>query len=329
MTLQNIIEEYIEQCKHPKREVEAIEKLLVDRFKAVMKGTKHNHKNIQLMTKTEREGVVTSEAQKIIEYIVVDIIQSETRDKAKTAARLKDFLTYLNKHYQVNISIEEVLPQVFSYETERQLDLVKMLHQPLSKRELAERYAVSEKTLTKDLNALECGKFFMGQEIRLERAEGREINYVSSAHPVFMAMNLSEVFTLTIGLIQLGKKTAMESTYDHIAHDIYNQLSPYAKNLIRQRGEELGIYFRENDGYRRYRQEKECKERSKESALLYAAKSGKRCKVSYIVEDKIIEKSGHIRWIDFATYKLVEQPEDQEGALLEQAHILSIEIEYE
>ncbi len=329
MTLQEIIEGYINQCKKNNRELEAIEKLLLHRVKAAMKGTKYNPKNIQLMLKSEGEGTSTSQAQQVIEGIVVDIIQSETRDKAKTAARFKEFLTYLNKYYQVDIHIDEVLPQVFSYEAERQLDLVKMLHEPLTKGELVERYAVSEKTLAKDLNALGCGKFFLGQEIRLEEAEEGEMKYVSSAHPVFMAMNLSEIFTLTIGLIQLGKKTAMESTYNHIAHVVYNQLSPYAKNLIRQRGEELGIYFRENQGYRRYRQEKECKEGSMENALLYAVKSGKRCKISYIASEKIIEKSGHIRWIDFSTYKLLEQPGDQEGVLLDQANILNIEIAYE
>lgn len=71
-----------------------------------------------------------------------------------------------------------------------------------------------------------------------------------------MAMNLSEIFALTIGLRKLGENTSMKRTYTHIADIIYNQLLPYAQKLIKSRGEEIGIYFTEDNGYRGYGQEK-------------------------------------------------------------------------
>lgn len=263
-----------------------------------------------------------------LEDIVTIILQKESRDKQKTAERLRMFIIYLNLNYDVGFDIEEGLPKVFSYEAERQLDLLKAIHELQTKDNLANQYAISGKTLGQDLSELEMGKSFLGQNIRIDRLEGKEICYISSVHPIFMARNLSEIFSLTIGLMELGKNIFMEQTYTHIAHTIYNQLSPYAQKLIKARGEELGIRFNEDKRYKSYQQEKEYKERHKENALLYAVKSGEKCKITYEADGRLLEKEGYLQWQGDASYRLKERLDHQEGILLQQEQIIYIEVAY-
>lgn len=328
ITLEKAIDGFIESCKVTSREKEQLQKLLKDKFIKYAAENGYEINKLKLTVPGEHKGIKIDKVINCLEDIVTIILQKESRDKQKTAERLRMFITYLNVNYDVGFDIEEGLPKVFSYEAERQLDLLKAIHEPQTKNDLIHQYAISDKTLGQDLSDLEMGKSFLGQNIRIDRLEGREIRYVSSVHPVFMAMNLSEIFSLTIGLIKLGENTSMKKTYTHIANIIYNQLSPYAQKLIKARGEELGIHFIEDKRYRDYRQEKLYKESNKEDALLYAVKSGERCKVTYKEEDQLFERSGHIKWKGKTVYELIESIDEQEGISLEQEQIIYIEIDY-
>ena len=328
ITLEKAIDDFIESCKVTSREKEQLQKLLKGKFIKYAEENGYEIKKLTLTVPGEHKKIKKDKVINCLEDIVTITLQRESRDKQKTAERLRKFITYLNVNYDIGFDIEEGLPKVFSYEAERQLDLLKAIHEPQTKSDLMSQYAISEKTLGQDLKDLEIGKSFLGQNIRIDRLDGREMRYVSSVHPIFMAMNLSEIFSLTIGLRKLGENTSMKRTYTHIANIIYNQLSPYAQKLIKARGEELGIHFIEDKRYRDYRQEKLYKESNKEDALLYAAKSGERCKVTYKEDGQLFERSGHIKWKGNAIYELIENLGAQEGISLEQEQIIYIEIEY-
>lgn len=124
----------------------------------------------------------------------------------------------------------------------RIFNIIKDLHEPNTKEEICEKYTINEKTFRnyfngKDTDIEICNVNF---PVNLKRKKGHtyessgdssnEEEYKSSMHPIFLPLNLTEVYMLTNGLLEgLDENSPSYDLYYDIASKIYSQLSDYAK----------------------------------------------------------------------------------------------------
>ena len=104
--------------------------------------------------------------------------------------------------------------------------------------DLSGRLWVSERTIEEDMKRLRddvdpiqvCGKkFFISGT---ERRDGG-IRFQSTAHPIFLAENLTQVLVMLKGLRMMAENPLYEPYALQTGREIWNQLSSYAKNRIR------------------------------------------------------------------------------------------------
>ena len=104
--------------------------------------------------------------------------------------------------------------------------------------DLSGRLWVSERTIEEDMKRLRddvdpiqvCGKkFFISGT---ERRDGG-IRFQSTAHPIFLAENLTQVLVMLKGLRVMAENPLYEPYALQTGREIWNQLSVYAKNRIR------------------------------------------------------------------------------------------------
>ena len=104
--------------------------------------------------------------------------------------------------------------------------------------DLSEKLWVSDRTIEEDMKRLRddvdpiqvCGKkFFISGT---ERRDGG-IRFQSTAHPIFLAENLTQVLVMLKGLRVMAENPLYEPYALQTGREIWNQLSVYAKNRIR------------------------------------------------------------------------------------------------
>ena len=104
--------------------------------------------------------------------------------------------------------------------------------------DLSEKLWISERTIEEDMKRLRddvdpiqvCGKkFFISGT---ERRDGG-IRFQSTAHPIFLAENLTQVLVMLKGLRVMAENPLYEPYALQTGREIWNQLSVYAKNRIR------------------------------------------------------------------------------------------------
>ena len=81
----------------------------------------------------------------------------------------------------------------------RRLNILKMLHgKELRTAEITEAYGVDDRTIRTDLETLRDGLEVMGTTVKIveQRSGHSNLSYKSTVHPIFLALNLSEVFAL-------------------------------------------------------------------------------------------------------------------------------------
>jgi DNA-binding Lrp family transcriptional regulator len=158
-----------------------------------------------------------------------DYVCSVKTGKESTRQIVIKFYEYLEK---CNRRPQSCLYEKRFYDlpVERQLEIAKFLHTPKSPREIQERFDINEATTRKDLRELEEGITVLGSTIKIEKKkQGRKYFYHTTLHPVFLPLNLTETYALTVYLERVIKDTDANS---HIIRDISNrvkaQLSDYA-----------------------------------------------------------------------------------------------------
>lgn len=112
--------------------------------------------------------------------------------------------------------------------------------------ELAEEFGISLNALNDYLDELRDGTSILGSRVKIDLRRGQN-NYDSTIHPVFLALNLSEVHFLTVILKGLTKDSRLQKTAGELIADIYRQLSPYAWRKIDANAEREGITLFENN----------------------------------------------------------------------------------
>ena len=83
--------------------------------------------------------------------------------------------------------------------------------------------------------------------MQISELERKKNTYRSLIHPVFLAMNTSEIYALTVGLKLLNQGMVFEDSLGSIANKVYKQLSGYAKEMADQHTDDLNISFEEEE----------------------------------------------------------------------------------
>jgi len=168
---------------------------------------------------------------------------------------------------------------------EMKIKLLKYLQQPRGNREeIAEHFNMSSNAINAHLSELQNGCDILGSNVKIDPSRGTN-EYDSTIHPVFLALNLSEIFTLTVALKNCTKKSVFADTANDIADDVYRQLTDYGKGIIDKRAKEAGVRFEDSKGgYRQEIDEKSDKKeilKQKNRHRSYLLKSGSPCKIFY------------------------------------------------
>ncbi len=126
--------------------------------------------------------------------------------------------------------------------------MLKYLHSGAKKREqIAHDFGISERTLADDLKNLLDGFLFLENTMKISVLERKKNTYHSLIHPIFLALNTSEIYALTVGLKILCQDTVFQDTLNTIADKIYKQLSEYAKNMVDQHKHIKNVRFKDED----------------------------------------------------------------------------------
>lgn len=163
-------------------------------------------------------------------------VKAYTSSKDTMIQMYRDFISFLkNKGIDVNI---EFPPVPVSNTFERLMFVSKYL-QDANHRigDLEDILWVSSRTIEDDLRRLRgledpiqiCGKKFIIPDT--ERKNGR-MKFASTAHPIFLTENLTQVIVMLKGLKAMSEDSLYRSYVHETASDIWNQLSDYAKKRI-------------------------------------------------------------------------------------------------
>jgi hypothetical protein len=197
--------------------------------------------------------------------------------------------------------------KVFDSPLLRNLEILKFLHgRSSTSAQIAEHFQIDERTARRSINALQRGITVFSVEIKLQEesrtGHERAISYHSTVHPLFLALNLTEVFALLRLLRNAGEETqALRGFYQELIDDIQAQLSPYARDVLSQ----AGISLADKPKKSQYRNEKTGVRSWLADTLLYLLKSGKEISLTYHdQEDKFIAVNGRIKNIERNTLYL-------------------------
>jgi len=191
--------------------------------------------------------------------------------KESTRVIIVEFYNYLINQ---GIEIESILfeKKYYDYAFERQLEIAKFLHKPHTPKEIQEEFGINERTSREDLQALEDGITVLGATIKIEKEKkGRSYYYKTTLHPVFLPLNLTEVYALTVYLNRvIDYSDPNAQMISNITDRIKLQLSDYAFERLFPDIERPGI---EN----RYLNDEELA-RQRKGIYMYLMKSGQKCK---------------------------------------------------
>ena len=168
---------------------------------------------------------------------IKDSVRAYTSSKSTAIEIYKSFVDWLNTKNDLNVSVE--FPPIDSGNSfERQMFIAKYLQNHDAKiSDLEDILWVSKRVIEDDLARLRgntdpiqvCGRAFTIQDFdrRYDRAE-----FASTAHPMFMTPNLTQVITMLKGLKIMAQDSLYEYYAIYTAVDIWVQLSDYAKERI-------------------------------------------------------------------------------------------------
>lgn len=291
----NLIEDYIEKELKTKEEKDKVGKLLLVDLKSYMEES-----NIAYEISVESLKV-REEYRRSISDAFCGLLNGTTNSKEYTKNRLLGFSSYLKNNWKVNLELNEVFTREAINPYERLVDLLKTLNERMTKKELMEYYSINRKTLEKDLDKLIKGTKILGQKVKIRdiRRERNKITYQSSIHPVFLPLNLTEVYYLTVGLKLLSndKETSINKVFEDLANRIYCQLSEYARDKMDKKGRQLGIKFPEVGEFQLYngtKDEEKMARENKKSTLAFLWKSGIQCTIHIDDENMTIIPDAYI-----------------------------------
>ena len=190
--------------------------------------------------------------------------------------------------------------------------------------ELAEHFGVDDRTIRADIDSLRVGMDVLGVKIRIEsKHEGSQKHYyISTVHPIIMALNLSELFAL-LKLLENASSKNGGDVYKNIFQGIYSQMTDYAESRI------AGLLKNKYDKTEIINKLEEEAFRHKDYKLIFWLKSGRFIEISYFDEDnKLFNEK--LKLLDFDGDMLKVVGEDGKQRLLDYNDIVIdwSEVEY-
>lgn len=196
---------------------------------------------VHSLIKSDKEFAFTNqeffEDSEYLAYNIKSCVKGYQRDKKAAMDVFKHFLKFLREK---GVNEEVQFPPVdISNSFERLMFIAKYLQDPRHNvADLSELLWISEVTIRKDINKLlgedgdpiqVCGKKFIIDDV--ERRRGL-VRFSSTAHPVFLTHNLSQVLVTLKGLKAMSENPLYSDYAKMAAADIWEQLSDYAKDRI-------------------------------------------------------------------------------------------------
>lgn len=165
----------------------------------------------------------------IDEYVCRASSRKETNRKI-----IVTFFDYLEKKSGEKVKTILREKRFYDYPFERQLEIAKFLHEPHTLNEIEERFDISPETRRNDVRALEDGIEVLGATIRIKEVRNKgKVLYKSTMHPVFLPLNLTEIYALTTYLDKVLDSTDQNTQIIRdISERIKSQLSDYALNKL-------------------------------------------------------------------------------------------------
>ncbi|NLN84339.1 MAG: HTH domain-containing protein [Firmicutes bacterium] len=117
---------------------------------------------------------------------------------------------------------------------ERRIEILKVLQgKKMRIGELAEYFDFDERTLREDIKSLREGLNVLGTTVKIDSShEGSQRHYYkSTVHPIFLALNLSELFAL-LKLLEVRSQKNNGEVYESLFQKIYSQMTDYAEGRI-------------------------------------------------------------------------------------------------
>ncbi|MDP3443649.1 MAG: hypothetical protein Q8T08_12390, partial [Ignavibacteria bacterium] len=133
--------------------------------------------------------------------------------------------------------------------------------------EIANHFNISLNSIDKRLTELQSREnHILGTKVQIE-LERSTNSYNSTVHPIFLTLNLSELYML-LGILKRQEKSIAGNEVRKIITDIVSQLIDYAKGILKNSGIDMDGYV--DDETRSFRNE------SSHSRLINLMKSGNR-----------------------------------------------------
>lgn len=209
---------------------------------------------------------------------IEEYVHSLRQGKETTRRIFVEFFRFLEDEAGVEVESSLLTERFFNYSFERQLEIAKYLSEPRTTSEIAAHFHLDERTARDDLQCLEDGIEVLGTVVRVERQrKGRAFYYKCTMHPVFLPLNLTEVYAMTVYLENvLHSQNTNEYVIQGVIDRIKSQLSDYAfDKLYPGQSRPQGSNGFVSD---------ELLARSREGLRMYLMKSGELCK--FVWEDK-------------------------------------------
>lgn len=203
----------------------------------------------------------------IDEYICRASSRKETNRRIIVA-----FFDYLEKNSDEKVKTILREKRFYDYPFERQLEIAKYLHEPHTLGEIEERFDISPETRRNDIRALEDGIEVLGATISIEEVRSKgKVMYKSTMHPVFLPLNLTEVYALTTYLDKvLDSEDQNTKNIRNISERIKSQLSDYALKKL--------FPYEQHEYKRNSYVDDEQLARHRDGIRMYLMKSGQPCR---------------------------------------------------
>lgn len=133
---------------------------------------------------------------------------------------------------------------------------------------IADHFSISENALNEHLTKLQNGCSILGERVKIEELRRAKNTYDSTIHPLFMTLNLADMYFLSVVVPRLAKDTMYYETAKRVATKVRRQLSEYAQKTINPIAEAEGHIGSSNAA-------------SWEMDLATFEKSGKPCTILY------------------------------------------------
>lgn len=204
-----------------------------------------------------------------------DYVKSLRSGKESTRKIIIRFYNYLiDKKDFKKIESDLYKKDFYGAVFERQLEIAKFLHKKRSVKEISDHFCIAERTVRDDLQRLEEGITVFDTTIQITKEKvGRNYYYRTTLHPVFLPLNLTEVYALTVYLNKaIDGHNPNKDIINSISARIKGQLSDYAIERLFPTDED------DEDVVKNYYMDDEDLARQREGVQMYLMKSGVMCK---------------------------------------------------